>query len=42
MARFEKERIEDFKKNIEELLEGMIRRQQDVCLFLHRKYDLAN
>ncbi|QRV74439.1 vacuolar protein sorting-associated protein 5 [Ceratobasidium sp. AG-Ba] len=30
MARFEKERIDDFKKNLEELLEGMIRRQQDV------------
>ncbi|KAF8597667.1 Vps5-domain-containing protein [Ceratobasidium sp. AG-I] len=30
MARFEKERVEDFKKSLEELLEGMIRRQQDV------------
>ncbi|KAG9095895.1 Vacuolar protein sorting-associated protein 5 [Ceratobasidium sp. UAMH 11750] len=30
MARFEKERIDDFKKNLEELLEGMIRRQQDL------------
>ncbi|CCO31857.1 Sorting nexin-1 OS=Pongo abelii GN=SNX1 PE=2 SV=1 [Rhizoctonia solani AG-1 IB] len=30
MARFEKERIDDFKKNLELLLEGMIRRQQDV------------
>ncbi|KAG9122842.1 Vacuolar protein sorting-associated protein 5 [Ceratobasidium sp. 392] len=30
MARFEKERIDDFKKNLEELLEGMIRRQQDI------------
>ncbi|KAJ1307074.1 hypothetical protein OPQ81_008053 [Rhizoctonia solani] len=30
MARFEKERIDDFKKNLELLLEGMVRRQQDV------------
>ncbi|CAE6433418.1 unnamed protein product [Rhizoctonia solani] len=30
MARFEKERIDDFKKNLELLLEGMIRRQQDI------------
>lgn len=30
MARFEKERIDDFKKNLELLLEGMIQRQQDV------------
>ncbi|CAE7054761.1 unnamed protein product [Rhizoctonia solani] len=30
MARFEKERIDDFKKNLEQLLEGMIRRQQDL------------
>ncbi|KAG8741717.1 Vacuolar protein sorting-associated protein 5 [Ceratobasidium sp. 414] len=30
MARFEKERIDDFKKNLEELLESMIRRQQDL------------
>ncbi|CAE6359297.1 unnamed protein product [Rhizoctonia solani] len=30
MARFEKERVDDFKKNLEALLEGMIRRQQDI------------
>lgn len=36
MARFEKERIEDFKKNLEDLLEGMIRRQQDVRWFSYR------
>ncbi|KAG8691011.1 Vacuolar protein sorting-associated protein 5 [Ceratobasidium sp. 423] len=30
MARFEKERIDDFKKSLEQLLEGMIRRQQDI------------
>ncbi|CUA69207.1 Sorting nexin-1 [Bos taurus] [Rhizoctonia solani] len=30
MARFEKERIDDFKKNLEQLLEGMVRRQQDL------------
>ncbi|KAF8704715.1 Vps5 C terminal like, partial [Rhizoctonia solani] len=30
MARFEKERIDDFKKNLELLLDGMIRRQQDI------------
>ncbi|KAB5589577.1 Sorting nexin-1 protein [Ceratobasidium theobromae] len=30
MARFEKERIDDFKKNLELLLEGMIQRQQDI------------
>lgn len=30
MARFEKERIDDFKKNLEALLEGMIQRQQDI------------
>ncbi|KDQ61732.1 hypothetical protein JAAARDRAFT_123601, partial [Jaapia argillacea MUCL 33604] len=31
MARFEQERIEDFKNSLQEFLEGMIGRQKEVC-----------
>ncbi len=34
MARFEQERIEDFKKSMEQFLEGMISRQQEVSYLL--------
>ena len=31
VARFEQERIEDFKNALEAFLEGMIKRQKQVC-----------
>lgn len=36
VARFEKERIEDFKSSLEAFLEGMISRQKQVSFISHR------
>ena len=35
VARFEQERIEDFKDSLHAFLEGMISRQKEVCGFQH-------
>jgi sorting nexin-1/2 len=31
VARFERERVEDFKESLHQFLEGMISRQREVC-----------
>jgi sorting nexin-1/2 len=37
VSRFEKERIDDFKKSLEKLLNGMIARQHEVHVLQHTR-----